>query len=420
MAYCSAECENLGWSVHQNDCNIHVTTTEPNLTVFIPEDSDESHLVRYLDPKRFAVESFVGGKLRNTKIKEFGGGAPVETTCAYQLKVNDVTIDLEPIFEGHDSKSVRQLAAKTKRSKLAVFHNKSRLNTPIKGTMRFTFYIDGKETTYLTGVLTSYDGNLIAKDNRQNKILLTLKDGVITHLFFSCPVSVVLKKQALLPSTDVPNRIDFKCNADDIDHVSGLIMALEDGMASGELEGMDNHFYVINAHREALEKNPDLVPNAKVNAAIHYVANAMWANHIEKSVLDRGQDFLQRIKDKRELKKITNNATLIDMLRKQVNEAEALQRDGANATDVINYASNIASELRRRKVLVSENPTLGGLYTRLNVLVKSKGAKRLAKMKESRIIKKEKKQEYEAGIEARRRARQLQRVPGMKDDDNEE
>lgn len=422
LAYCCSSCENIGWSLHQNDCNIHSTIDEPHLTVFIPEDSDESHMVRYYDPKGFVNENFIGGKFRNTKTKKFGGGAYVNPDCEYQVTINGgKPIKVEPIFEAHDSKIIRQLAAITRRSKQAVFYAKNVNFSISQERLKISFYIDGKETTYLTGNLTDFEnGNHIGKDEKKNKVLIHLKDGKIVHMYFSCPVSVVEKKQAYLPSTDVPNRLQFKCDASDIDHISGLVMALEDGMASGELQDMDNHFYVINAHREALEKDPTIVPSAKINAAIHFVTTALWNNYVDKSLLDRGQDFIQRIKDKRALKGITNNATLIEMLRDQIAEAEELQRGGQNATDNINYASNIASELRRRKVLASKNAGLNQLYTRLNVLVKSKGTKRLAKMKESRMIKKDKKKEYEQQNQERQRQRQLSRVPGMKDVEEDE
>lgn len=394
------------------DFEVHVTD-DPFLTVFTPEGSQETHLVRYLDPKGYIEEHLIGSKFKKTS-KEFGGGADVNDGCNYQVRINGGNaVDLEPIFKNHDNMLIKKLAMTLKKTKKAVFHNKAKaLKIPVNNQyLKVDFFIDGKQVTTVNAkLLTLDDGNYVAKNRKKCQVHMTLNNGEITHMFFRCPASFIEKKQEMLPSTNVPNRIQFKCDANDIDHVSGLVMALEDGMASGELENMDNHFYVINAHREALENNPDTIASAKVNASIHHVTSQMWANHIDKSLLDRGQDFIQRIKDKKALKG-KSDQQLIYLLQDQVKEAETLQKGGQNATDFINYASNIAAELRRRKVLVSKNPELANLYTRLNVLVKSKGAKRMAKMKESRLLKQEKKKEFEQDIETRKTQRQFSKAP---------
>lgn len=407
-AYCSESCEKMGWSIHQADCNVHVTTEHPNLTILMPEDSEESHLVRYLDPKGFVSERLIGPNAHRTA-DGFGGGAHVETSCRYQVKINDQIIDVEPIFEDHDSRSVRQLAAKTHRSEKAIFHNKNKLRLPLveDSEILILFFIDGEETTNITAKYTGYDGMVMAEDFKHVQVHMQVEDGELTHLYFYCPLEMITLKQKYLPNTPVPDALmAFKCDATNIDHVSGLVMAMEHKMASGELENMENHFNIINAHRLALEKNHDIVPGPKVNASVHAVTSALWDNYVENVGLGI-IDGIVTPKERAAVKKMSDQE-LIDTLRENIDEAKYQQNTlGNNALHQIAYAKYIITFMRKNNKSGRKYPELTPLEQDLRVLQAGKTQQRLSKMKETKTIKKERKTDLEKDRKRREQQRKV-------------
>lgn len=387
--------EKVGWS--EDHPNVHITTEEPHLTVFMPEGAEETHVVRYFDPKGLVHEHLI----ESQTFEPEGVGAEVDVK-PYTLTINGtITVPMDPVFETHPDRNVQKYAKNPKFSDdMAVFHNAKKVNIPLEPQGTLELELDNKRMIGNYELPESGSANMFAQDRMGNKAIITFTNGAITNIDFG----VELNERSSLSSTPLA----FKCDASDIDHVTGLVMALEDKMASGELENMENHFNIINTHREALEKNLDIEPGPKVNASVHAVTSALWNQHIEKSLLDRGQDFIQRVKDKKALKNVSDS-DLVNMLEEQIIEAETLRRAGSLATDNVNYASNIASLLRRKKVLVSKNPKLTDLYRRLNQLVKTKGTARVSKIKESKDIKKEKKQELDEERKGRSALRKFER-----------
>lgn len=387
--------EKVGWS--EDHPNVHITTDETNLTVFMPEGVEDTHVVRYFDPKGSIHENII----ESQTFEPEGVGAEIDVK-PYTLTINGtIMVPMDPVFETHPDRNVQKYAKDAKFSDdMAVFHNAKKVNIPLEPQGTLELELDNKRMIGKYELPESGSAKMYAQDRMGNKAIITFTNGAITNIDFGVEMGEVV------PTT--PISTSFKCDASDIDHITGLVMALEDKMASGELENMENHFNIINAHREALEKNLDTEPGPKVNASVHAVTSALWNQHIEKSLLDRGQDFIQRVKDKKALKNVSDSE-LVTMLEEQIIEAETLRRAGSLATDNVNYASNIASLLRRKKVLVSRNPKLADLYRRLNQLVKTKGTARVSKIKESKEIKKEKKQEFEQERKGRSQLRQFER-----------
>lgn len=398
--------EKVGWS--EDHPNVHITTDEPNLTVFMPEGVEDTHVIRYFDPKGSIHENVIESQ---TFVPE-GVGAEIDVK-PYTLTINGtITVPMDPVFETHPDRNVQKYAKDAKFSDdMAVFHNAKKVNIPLEPQGTLELELDNKRMIGKYELPESGSAKMYAQDRMGNKAIITFTGGAIINIDFG----VELNERSSLSSTPLA----FKCDASDIDHITGLVMALEDKMASGELENMENHFNIINAHREALEKNLDIEPGPKVNASVHAITSALWNQHIEKSLLDRGQDFIQRVKDKKALKNVSDSE-LVTMLEEQITEAETLRRAGSLATDNVNHASNIASLLRRKKVLASRNPKLVDLYRRLNQLVKTKGTARVSKIKESKDIKKEKKQELEVDRKGRTALRKFERVAPPKFNEEEE
>jgi hypothetical protein len=73
-------------------------------------------------------------------------------------------------------------------------------------------------------------------------------------------------------------KINFRCDPMDLDQVTGLVMALEDKMAAGELEGpvIQQAFDTIETHRKALESEEALEASPKINAAVKEATDALW------------------------------------------------------------------------------------------------------------------------------------------------
>jgi len=88
-------------------------------------------------------------------------------------------------------------------------------------------------------------------------------------------VEVVLEKP--VPMAEEVRQ--FTCDPANIDHVTGLVMALEDHIP--EAEDRDNVtalFNTINEHRIQLEKDQSYVAGPTVNAAIHEATELLWNN----------------------------------------------------------------------------------------------------------------------------------------------
>lgn len=79
-------------------------------------------------------------------------------------------------------------------------------------------------------------------------------------------------------SDNISEKTNFLCNPRDLDHVTGLVMAMEDKMAAGELHGalIQQQFDVISSYRETMEKDGSVALTPKVNAAIQGATQSLW------------------------------------------------------------------------------------------------------------------------------------------------
>lgn len=93
---------------------------------------------------------------------------------------------------------------------------------------------------------------------------------------------------------------EFRCDPTDLDHVTGLVMALEDKIASGDLSGpvIEQQYHVISAHRQALETNPEEAEvTHRINAAISGATQALWQEQQEMIGFRTQNYYYKKIKD---------------------------------------------------------------------------------------------------------------------------
>ena len=65
------------------------------------------------------------------------------------------------------------------------------------------------------------------------------------------------------------SRVEFALDADNLDHMQGLVMALEHKMAIGDIVDFDQQFDTLNEHREKLEKAIRTDADYETPAAVH-------------------------------------------------------------------------------------------------------------------------------------------------------
>ena len=159
-AYCCKECKPLGWSIHQDHCNIHIAT-KVDTTVFMPEfdgydpkrvDGNEeflqSHIVRYVSPKAVVQENLIQAEFRQV-YKKLGGGHPVDEDKTYQLRITGngmipKLVRVIPVFkESRDSRAAELAGQKTYDMSKVVFWSAERVNIeiPTRGELKVTLLV---------------------------------------------------------------------------------------------------------------------------------------------------------------------------------------------------------------------------------------------------------------------------------------
>lgn len=88
---------------------------------------------------------------------------------------------------------------------------------------------------------------------------------------------------------DTPTEgIEFQLDANNVDHVNGLIMRLQDLIADGDLEDFDQEFALLEDHREKLEEsiakgNTDYEASPKINATVEHATQLCW-KHLDLGI----------------------------------------------------------------------------------------------------------------------------------------
>jgi len=124
-------------------------------------------------------------------------------------------------------------------------------------------------------------------------------------------------------------KVNFSLDVDNLDHMSGLVMAMEQKMATGELKDYDTEFNMINDHRTKLESamltGAEYQTAPKVHATVQQATHAMW-KQIGPRITMKGTKayMVEKLKAgwplaletaKRLLRKMENVRTKIDNLK---------------------------------------------------------------------------------------------------------
>lgn len=83
--------------------------------------------------------------------------------------------------------------------------------------------------------------------------------------------------------TQIRSRYPFRCDPSSLEHVTALVMAMEDWMGHGELQSasVQAHFDTINTYRHTMEEallrgDDPQAPSPKINAAINSATQEVW------------------------------------------------------------------------------------------------------------------------------------------------
>jgi hypothetical protein len=383
--YCNENCRTLGWTNHQDECNV-VTVPHVGMTLFVPylgEDvfDDETmdrvadnaciyqkHEVRAVDPSGKIYQHTVDGNAAIVKggaDKMGRGGIMSETlqSMNYDMEIEFVdhwepsrskkitlsglSVGQDSIWEGNTglggklAKNNIARAAKSDRTTIVLWPSPDAIQKAggmripsTGGNLKISVIIGGQTVAALWGVYTldqsatagtgffkrtlrrllpfqnefpnkfkaDSSGNsktgvtafleslesLRASDRDGNNVQLIFEvprsKGVAPDMVelldveFAVPRRLVERAPGLRPELP-PRDIEtpFHLDAADLNHITGLVMALEDKIASGELAKNAVQLETIIAHQKALEVSPDGVePGPKVNAAVEVATQALW------------------------------------------------------------------------------------------------------------------------------------------------
>lgn len=336
LVYCSEECKQIGWSAHQ--CNV-IRVEDPNVTVFMPSTkTTQTMLLQYVSPKGQIEQRFVEGEAAEEKRGE-GKKMPKSMQGKdYILEINHVPLKAGKMRLGEDClwTGAQGIAGRIGKSEETpyVFWSGTNIigqNMQDGDILHIGVRVEGRLVGEISGILcllekeennglrklsplqlevkqkfprldTSFQKiqGFLARDAQDNLVRLSVDmSSTVPRLldveYHIKPQQVEQGGGSLQPF--VNEKLAFCVDPSNIDHITGLVMALEDKIASGELSGpvIQQQFDVINTHRAALEENPELAqPTPKIHAAVQGATQALWDSIDGKAKQRYYQDKLMR------------------------------------------------------------------------------------------------------------------------------
>jgi hypothetical protein len=171
-----------------------------------------------------------------------------------------------------------------------------------------------------------------------------------------------------LESSQIKTQYPFRCDPSSLEHVTALVMAMEDWMGHGELQSasVQAHFDTINTYRHTMEEallrgDDPQAPSPKINAAINSATQEVWelvergavAKKLQswkKSISKKGKATVDNVKTLNKVKKDLkdkNFAGAITELRKSLIEFDEVRDQGGEADQKADLVENIHIELMR-------------------------------------------------------------------------
>jgi len=290
--YCSEDCKQLGWSIHQDECNVW-DAPEPNMTVFLDKNDKSNHIMRYVNPSGYIEQHVVIGADSTTKC-----------TCEEPSKDGKYSIQIElngeqianlegkELLENSIYTSALGMGGKIAKSKEFTAQNPLVLwpgrleNTTQEDCGLIQVKVLNEDNKLISSVAGLYDLEdvtsvhlpakglrnaqvLKARDANENYCELTFVDQRLVDVEYHLSSLDPLVSGAPRFQSE---KIEFMCDPRDIDHVNGLIMAMEDKGGAAKFHQFD----VINQYREGLEAGTVDGPSPKINGAIQMAQRELW------------------------------------------------------------------------------------------------------------------------------------------------
>lgn len=305
------------WSIDQPNV---VTVPEPNMTVL--SNDNEQYIVRYVNPKgcveqRLVTQSSSAAPIGARLDKNLGYSMTVQLDNQEPVHLGDnLTLEDHSIWQGSHGIASKLSAGKEGFTLWPGNHAVQSKNLTVPadydGTLKINVKLSDGQSTSLHAVypelaslqhessrqLSADQLDFQKKFRRGDPRLSAMLPNI--HALCGEDVSgnqvklfwhVKDDKEAQLVDIEYPvhrlgapaysgvQTIKFACDPSDLDQVTGLVMALEDKMAAGELEGpvIQQVFDTIETHRKTLESDQEnALVTPKVNAAVKEATDALW------------------------------------------------------------------------------------------------------------------------------------------------
>jgi len=284
------------------------------MTLLLPDTGGESvnHIVRYVNPKGSIEQRIVGNSLSSPvesfEDKDMPYSMHIEFNGNPAVTIDEsMTLADDAIWHGASGLAGKLGANK---SGVTLWPGPTRIRAQQfvvpadrEGSVKITITSEGERITGIHALYPAFTDLEFSTNNRQMTPLQTdfLKkfrrgdpiatamlpklhalsgldeSGNAVKLIFNSNQLVDVEYPIGASASPEISSFAFRCDPSDLDHVTGLVMALEDKMASGDLEGptIQQAFDTLDTHRQLLETGEGEV-TPKINAAVQEATTALW------------------------------------------------------------------------------------------------------------------------------------------------
>lgn len=336
--FCSDQCQTVSWASH--NCENVIDVPDKNTTLFVPYFGEENmteemisdlpknaepyqnHLLRFVDPKGYieqcVVESLIGLDVSPSEFElpqedfkyeigiEIGDqqwtipNLTTKTTLISEQNKNSIysrlaksrPIGFPSFWPGKNVVASQNIVVSTKEP---TFVNVTAGNLSLQGILELSPLsadMDSwlkRRNRVLTPVQMDYktkcgeDRTYLLQNLRAYRAMDDVGNAAV--FIFDGTKNQLIDVELMSPSAFQEDaeydyeQMRFNIDPNNVAHVNGLVMALEDKMANGSLPitpSLQKQFGLINQYREDLESGKMTEPNAQINAAIRGTTEQLW------------------------------------------------------------------------------------------------------------------------------------------------
>lgn len=289
--FCSEKCQMLGWSVHQDDCNV-VTVDSSAMSAFLPIGAG-LHVLKSYNVKGIVEQRVIDNEIEPTVADNLASEYDMDIQLS---NGKGVTLEqLEHAIHADASGIAGRLSLARNHGGTSYWSGPLNLEAPVAGTVTVQVRnsATGETLSSIEGVYDLMDaqeaqGRNLTPEQKEFRIKNPNNFSTIVKSFRGIDASgnnavqltfdsktnklIDVEVQAIEPVDElVSESYPFRCDPKDIDHVSGLLMAMAtSGMNFGD------RFDIINDHYKDLEAGRGTDPSPKVNSAVHAATKMLW------------------------------------------------------------------------------------------------------------------------------------------------